>query len=66
MNKEELIQLHTLMVQMKDFLERKGKGEFPQYNSLNMNPAHVHKHKSEHKNAIIILSKEISTTLGYS
>ena len=63
MNKEELIQLHTLMVLMKDFLEQRGKGEFSKYNSLQISPLHVHRHKYEHKNAIFILGKEILSAM---
>lgn len=63
MNKEELIQLHTLMVLMKEFLEKTGKGEFSKYNSLHISPVHVHRNKHEHKNAIFILGKEILSTI---
>ena len=67
MNKEELIQIHTLMVLMKDFFEKRGKGEFPKYYSLRISPIHLHKHKNEHKNAIFTLGKEvISATLDDS
>ncbi|MCX9087011.1 MAG: UPF0058 family protein, partial [Candidatus Methanoperedens sp.] len=41
MHKEELIQLHTLMVQMKKFFEENGHGEFVQYQSLQISPIHV-------------------------
>ena len=63
MNKEELIHIHTLMVLIKDFFEKKGKGEFSKYYSLQISPVHVHKHKSEHKNAIFTLGKEILSTI---
>lgn len=64
MNKEELIQLHTLMVLVKDFLEKRGQGEFSKYNSLNISPTHIHRNKYEHKNAIFILGKEIVSSIS--
>lgn len=63
MNKEELIQLHTLMVLIKDFFEQRGKGEFSKYYSLQISPVHIHRNKYEHKNAIFILDKEILSTM---
>ena len=60
MNKE-LIQIHTLMVLVKEFLEQRGKGEFSKYNSLKINP--IHRNKYEHKNVIFILDKEILSTI---
>ena len=63
MNKEELIHMHTFMVLMKDFFEKKGKGEFSKYYSLQISPLHVHRHKNEHKNAIFTLGKEILSAI---
>ncbi|WP_096203566.1 UPF0058 family protein [Candidatus Methanoperedens nitratireducens] len=65
MHKEELIQLHTLMVQMKRFFEDKGKGEFSQYQSLQISPIHVHRSKAEHKHAIFVLGKEIASIMAH-
>jgi hypothetical protein len=62
-HKEELIQLHTLMVQMKKFFEESGHGEFLQYQSLQISPIHVHRSKAEHKHAIFILGKEIASVM---
>jgi len=64
-HKEELIQLHTLMVQMKKFFEEKGHGEFSQYQSLQISPIHVHRSKAEHKHAIFILGKEIASVMAH-
>ncbi len=63
MHKEELIQLHTLMVQMKKFFEESGLGDFSQYQSLQISPLHVHRSKAEHKHAIFVLGKEIATVM---
>ncbi len=65
MHKEELIQLHTLMVQMKRFFEENGQGEFAQYHSLKISPIHVHRSKAEHKHAIFILGKEIASIMAH-
>ncbi|MDJ1422473.1 MAG: UPF0058 family protein [Candidatus Methanoperedens sp.] len=65
MHKEELIQIHTLMVQMKKFFEQSGKGEFSQYYSLQISPIHVHRSKAEHKHAIFILGKEIASIMAH-
>lgn len=59
MNKVELIQLHTLMVQMKEIFEKDGKGEFSKYYSLKISPLHIHRSKYEHKTAIFTLGQEI-------
>lgn len=64
-HKEELIQLHTLMVQMKKFFEEKGEGEFSQYRSLQISPIHVHRSKAEHKHAIFVLGKEIASIMSH-
>ncbi len=63
-HKEELIQLHTLMVQMKRFFEDNGHGEFSHYQSLKISPIHVHRSKAEHKHAIFILGKEIASVMA--
>ena len=60
-----MIQLHTLMVQMKRFFEDSGKGEFSQYHSLDISPIHVHRSKAEHKHAIFVLGKEIATIMAH-
>ncbi|MBU4075777.1 MAG: UPF0058 family protein [Euryarchaeota archaeon] len=65
MHKEELIQLHTLMVQMKKFFEVNGVGEFIQYQNLQISPIHVHRSKAEHKHAIFVLGKEIATVMAH-
>jgi len=64
MHKEELIQLHTLLVQMKNFFEENGRGEFSQYQSHQISPIHVHRSKSEHKHAIFVLGKEIASIMA--
>lgn len=53
------------MVQMKKFFEDKGKGEFSQYQSLQISPIQVHRSKAEHKHAIFILGKEIASIMAH-
>lgn len=63
MQKEELIQLHALFVQIKNEIERQlpeKNGIFHEYEQLGIMPQHVHKSKSSHKKAILILGKEIA------
>lgn len=65
MHKEELIQLHTLMAQMKKYFEKNGShGNFNFYDELGISPVHVHRSKAEHKHAIFILGKEIASILS--
>jgi len=64
LHKEELIQLHTLMVQMKKFFEDQGLGNFEQYKSLQISPVHVHRSKAEHKQAIFVLGQEMASMMS--
>lgn len=65
MHKEELIQLHTLMAQMKTFFEHTdNSANFDVYNNLGISPVHVHRSKAEHKHAIFILGSEIANVIS--
>jgi len=70
MQKEELIQLHTLFVQIKNELEKQMKdelnGAFKEYEQLGVLPHHVHKSKNAHKKAIFILGKEIAQLFSHA
>ena len=70
MQKEELIQLHTLFVQIKNELEKQlGEhlnGAFNEYDNLGIHPHHVHKSKNSHKKAIFMLGKEIAQVYSYA
>ena len=63
MQKEELIHLHTLMMQIKKCYESIENDEIPsqRYNSLEISPLHIHKDKKAHKDAILTLGDEIGT-----
>ena len=68
MQKDELIQIHTFLFQLKthldDMVDNNGGGEFQSYDKLNVTPYLVYKSKREHKLAIFTLSKGIATFLS--
>ncbi len=65
MHKDELIQLHTLMAQIKRHFESTGmSNSFNGYNSLSISPLHVHRSKAEHKHAIFVLGNDIAASLS--
>ena len=64
MQKNELIQLHTFLYQMKMHLQGMYEGEVDpesrEYDRLEVTPYQIHKSKREHKLAVFTLSKEIA------
>jgi len=64
MHKEELIHLHTLMVQLKKYFEEERDGSFSNYESLHISPVHVHRSKAEHKHAIFVLGTELAKRIS--
>lgn len=63
MQKDELIQLHSLLCQVKRFLETEDEGAdktFEEYARLGVAPQHIHKSKMLHKKAVFLLGKEIA------
>lgn len=66
MHKDELIQVHTLLCQLKNELEAKGSSDdlFNEYTSLGVKPVHVHRSKTEHKRAIFVLGKELARAIS--
>ena len=73
MHKDELIQMHTLLCQIKNYIETTNAEEaagppvqstFIGYKSMNISPIHVHRSKTEHKKAIFTLGKEIADYLS--
>jgi len=67
MQKEELIQLHTFLLQLRTYIENITKNTnlqaFLTYEKLNIGPHKIHKSKKEHKLAIFELSKGIANLL---
>jgi hypothetical protein len=68
MQKDELIQLHAFLLQLKthleDLMENNGGVEFAPYARLDVTPYQVYKSKREHKLAVFTLSKGIATLLS--
>jgi len=68
MQKDELIQLHTFLLQLKthldDLVDNNGGLEFQSYDKLNVTPYQVYKSKREHKLAVFTLSTGIATRLS--
>ncbi|WP_292466679.1 UPF0058 family protein [Methanolobus sp.] len=65
MHKDELIQLHTLMAQIRKHFEHTGvNNSFGEYDSLSISPLHVHRSKAEHKHAIFVLGNDIASSLS--
>lgn len=61
MHKEELITLHQIMAEIKDFFERtEANASFSDYYDLKVEPTQIHKSKMEHKHAIFVLGKDIA------
>jgi len=65
--KDELIQLHAFLLQLRIHLENLVENNNPQaflsYDKLNIVPHKIHKNKKEHKLAIFELSKGIANLL---
>ncbi len=65
MNKLELIKIHLILFQVKQFLEQNHVVcNFNKYDALNVSPMHVHKSRKEHRKAILLLGKAISKGLA--
>lgn len=68
MHKDELIQMHTLLCQIKSHIETNAPPAadawFAEYKTMGISPIHVHRSKAEHKKAIFVLGKEISSYLA--
>jgi len=63
MHKDELLQLHSLLCQMKRYFEDCGLplvGEFGEYDALQVSPQHIHKSKTDHKRAVFLLGKGLA------
>lgn len=64
MHKEELISLHQMLFEIKDyFADYNPELKFSGYQSLKINPSQLHKSKMEHKYAIFVLGTEIANAM---
>jgi len=62
MKKEELIHLHMLLAQLKEYCEETGLDcDFTAYNELDISPFQVHRSKEEHKQAVFVLVTELAS-----
>ncbi len=64
MHKEELIKLHDLMSEVKDYFEEANDTEFDDYENLEVGPVDIHESKSEHKHAIFVLGQEMAESMA--
>ncbi len=62
MRKEELVRLHELMSELKEYFEEKG-GNFKEYEELRVEPSDLHRSKEEHKYAVFVLGKELAGSI---
>lgn len=63
-HKEELIALHQILFEIKDYFESSNPSlNFSGYYSLKINPSQQHKSKIEHKHAIFVLGNEIANAM---
>ncbi len=64
MHKEELITLHQMLTEIKDYFESMNSDlKFSNYYSLKINPSQLHKSKMEHKYAIFVLGNELADAM---
>jgi len=65
MNKDELLQIHVVLVIVRRFLEQNGvrDGAFAEYDALDIAPHHFHRTKLEHELAVFTLSRNIADSL---
>ncbi|NLD57384.1 MAG: UPF0058 family protein [Methanomicrobiales archaeon] len=64
MHKEELINLHQMLFEVKEYFEEVNPElKFSQYNALKINPSQQQKSKMEHKYAIFVLGTEIANAM---
>ncbi|GAD53709.1 hypotheical conserved protein [Halarchaeum acidiphilum MH1-52-1] len=67
MHKDELLELHEQMVEIKEtFSGYEGVDEsvFEPYEELDIDPSHVHKSKSEHKHAVFVLGNALAVAMS--
>ncbi len=65
MNKDELLQIHIVLVIVRRHLEQNGgrKDAFAEYDALRIAPHHFQRSKLEHEMAVFTLSRNIADSL---
>lgn len=66
MYKDEMLQIHQFLVYVLKYLAENDQiqNDCNEYISLKISPHHIHKTKSEHKQAIFILCKLINNVIN--
>lgn len=65
MQKEELLHIHMLFVQIKKYYEHINHKTLPteEYDALAVSPMHIHKNKNIHRIAVMTLGNEIVASM---
>ena len=64
MHKEELISLHTMLTNVREYLqEQNPDADFTEYDALEITPSQTHRSKIEHKYAIFVLGNAIAKAM---
>ncbi|HJJ36063.1 MAG TPA: UPF0058 family protein [Methanocorpusculum sp.] len=68
MQKEELLHIHMLLVQIKKYYEHINHSVIAtgEYDALAISPMHIHKNKNIHRVAVMTLGNEIVSTMRAS
>ena len=66
MKKQELIHLHGLLGEVTRYYEASEEEqlEMDNYDSLRIKPTSIHKSKTDHKEAVFVLSNEITSRMA--
>ncbi|MDD3574123.1 UPF0058 family protein [Methanospirillum sp.] len=64
MHKEELISLHTMLMNVREYLQKQNsEADFNEYDALEITPSQTHRSKVEHKYAIFVLGNAIAKAM---
>lgn len=64
MHKEELISLHSMLMNIRYYLQDQNpEADFSEYDALEITPAQTHRSKMEHKYAIFVLGNAIAKAM---
>ncbi|MFB6282609.1 MAG: UPF0058 family protein [Halobacteria archaeon] len=64
MHKEELIHLHEVMSDIKDYFDESNQDVFENYEDLDLDHDDIHQSKSAHKHAIFVLGQEMAEKMS--
>ena len=64
MHKEELISLHTMLMNVREYLQKQNsEADFNEYDALEITPSQTHRSTVEHKYAIFVLGNAIAKAM---